>query len=356
MDNCFKVEAWNAWHCTNENIGQLVFQNLDTDAIDRAIQPIYYIDDDSEVENKLNAFMDHIWDGFYTGQQRVAMFPGLVETDTSYEILYTSTEPKEQKFILYSTTGAMKLTINFQDAGVYRVSDENKNQIEPNDWDTSISREGEIQGNKGCGENRFQGVEKQLQFYITDECLLHVQAIDLIMCNVRLQWTFSEFYAAGGTTTFADRITAALGIHASQVKVASVYEGSLVVDFYVTADEDSEDPEEELENLQAELYTQLNDGAIDLGAEILEVSIDSTYIISDSSSSSEEEEVEDEYIYEVEYVDIIIEQEVDPVYVESETTTLEQFQEGLITDGKINIVYVVPVIVIVIMIVAFTAY
>lgn len=235
--------------------------------------------------------------------------------------------------------------------------DADKNQIEPNEWDTSISREGEIQGNKGCGENRFQGVEKQLQFYITDECLLYVQAIDLIMCNVRLQWTFDEFYAAGGTTTFADRITAALGIHASQVKVASVYEGSLVVDFYITADDESEDPEEDLNNISEELYTQLNDGSIDLGAEILEVSIDSTYVISDSDSSSDFEELEEEYIYEVEYVDIIVEEEGETVYVESDMTTLEQFQEGIITsDGKVNIVYLVPVIVIVVLMVTFTAY
>lgn len=57
--------------------------------------------------------MDHIWDGFYTGQQRVAIFPGLVHTDSEYEILYTSTEPKEQKFQLYATTGGIKITINF---------------------------------------------------------------------------------------------------------------------------------------------------------------------------------------------------------------------------------------------------
>lgn len=75
------------------------------------------------------------------------------------------------------------------------------------------------------------------------------------MCNVRLSWTFDEFYAAGGTTTFADRITAALGIHASQVKVASVYEGSLIVDFYITADDDDEEPEETLAVLETDLYT-----------------------------------------------------------------------------------------------------
>lgn len=99
--------------------------------------------------------MDHIWDGFYTGQQRTAIFPGLIETGSEYEILYTSTEPKKQKFILYAATGGIKITINFQDAGVYRVLDKNEIQIQPNDWDKEISREAELTLNKGCGENRF---------------------------------------------------------------------------------------------------------------------------------------------------------------------------------------------------------
>jgi len=47
----------------------------------------------------------------------------------------------------------------------------------------------------------------------------------------------NEFFADGGTTTFVDRLTASLGIHASQVKIVSVYEGSLVVNYEVEPEE-----------------------------------------------------------------------------------------------------------------------
>jgi hypothetical protein len=57
-----------------------------------------------------------------------------------------------------------------------------------------------------------------------------------------MEWTMDEFFADGGTTTFVDRLTASLGIHASQVKIVSVYEGSLVVNYELEA-EDSEDTE-----------------------------------------------------------------------------------------------------------------
>jgi hypothetical protein len=43
--------------------------------------------------------MDHVWDGFYTGQKRLARFPGIIETTNSldrfytYNITYSGTPP-----------------------------------------------------------------------------------------------------------------------------------------------------------------------------------------------------------------------------------------------------------------------
>jgi hypothetical protein len=80
-----------------------------------------------------------------------------------------------------------------------------------------------------------------------------------------MEWTMDEFFAGGGTTTFVDRLTASLGIHASQVKIVSVYEGSLVVNYEV----EPEDGQtlEQLEQTQNDAFAN---GAVDLGAPILE--------------------------------------------------------------------------------------
>lgn len=56
-----------------------------------------------------------------------------------------------------------------------------------------------------------------------------------------MSWTMDEFYASGGVTSFVDRVSAALGIHASQMKVVAVYTGSVVVDFVVESDSQSTD-------------------------------------------------------------------------------------------------------------------
>jgi len=50
---------------------------------------------------------------------------------------------------------------------------------------------------------------------------------------VRMEWSVKDFFAAGGTTSFMDRLAGSLGIHASTIKMVSVYEGSLVVNYEV---------------------------------------------------------------------------------------------------------------------------
>lgn len=61
--------------CQTRNVGLFQLENLDEDAWDRAVQPIFVLNKETGFNNTVNAMMDHIWDTFYTGQQRMARFP-----------------------------------------------------------------------------------------------------------------------------------------------------------------------------------------------------------------------------------------------------------------------------------------
>lgn len=74
------------------------------------------------------------------------------------------------------------------------------------------------------------------------------------------------FFADGGTTKFVDRLTASLGIHASNVKVVSVYEGSLIVNYEISVDDDDEDALAEIQKTQDQKFSS---GAVNLGAPVL---------------------------------------------------------------------------------------
>ena len=65
--SCSTVSIWNAAHCLNNRLGVLLFESLDADTSDRTIQPITLTSAETDYENTVNSFMDHVWDGFYTG-------------------------------------------------------------------------------------------------------------------------------------------------------------------------------------------------------------------------------------------------------------------------------------------------
>lgn len=64
----------NAYICKREYLGILVFESTDEDQEDRSMQPIYVKLQGTTMNNKLNSMMDHMWDGFYTGQKRMSRF------------------------------------------------------------------------------------------------------------------------------------------------------------------------------------------------------------------------------------------------------------------------------------------
>ena len=64
---------------------------------------------------------------------------------------------------------------------------------------------------------------------MTPNCMLYIVPVDAISASIRLNWTLNEFYADGGSTAFSDRMAASLGIKSYDIKVVSVYQGSVVI-------------------------------------------------------------------------------------------------------------------------------
>lgn len=125
IPTCDLDRAWNAWLCDTRDIGVMIFDNLDADRMDRAVQPVYIQNSDSGFNNKLNAFMDHCWDGFYTCQKRETKFPTLVYTKWDYNIEYTGTAPAQQEFRMFARSGSpgFVVTIKYNASGAYQLYD-----------------------------------------------------------------------------------------------------------------------------------------------------------------------------------------------------------------------------------------
>lgn len=141
-------------------MGILKFDSEDSDTLDRSVQPVYSRLQGSDMNNKVNSFMDHVWDGFYTGQTRLTRFPILVYLPQGaiYDIVYTGTPPKKMKYTLTSQdpTVEMVVRIAYPSAESRQVLKDGI-RVDMNQWDESIRMYGEVTG-KYCGENRYIGV------------------------------------------------------------------------------------------------------------------------------------------------------------------------------------------------------
>lgn len=95
------------------------------------------------------------------------------------------------------------------------------------------------------------------------------------MTKVRLDWTLADFYADGGTTRFVDRMAASLGIPAYRIKTIAVYEGSVIIEFSIEAEEVDENDDDavsttkQLSDLKQKLISGIEDDLFDFGAPIM---------------------------------------------------------------------------------------
>jgi len=138
LQGCEYERLWNAWECSLENIGVMIFDNLDPDRWDRALHPVYIRNADLGFDNRLNSYMDHCWDGFYTCQKRESRFPTLVWQEVDYEIEFTGTPPQAQEFRLIGRVGSpgFVVSIRYNAAGAYQLYDAARQPILPTDWDS----------------------------------------------------------------------------------------------------------------------------------------------------------------------------------------------------------------------------
>lgn len=110
----FRICSGNSWALLN-------FESLDGDRSDRGVQPVFITTKATTGYNiKLNSFMDHVWDGFYTGQIRLSRFPTLIDTslvattagENFYDVVFTGTPPLTQRYQLYGgETSKVKLRV-----------------------------------------------------------------------------------------------------------------------------------------------------------------------------------------------------------------------------------------------------
>ncbi|TNV88229.1 hypothetical protein FGO68_gene13028 [Halteria grandinella] len=275
--SCTLQATWNAYHCKNDNLAMVIWESMDEDKMKRQVVPITVKSMNLTSINVINSFADHIWDGLYASHLRLSRFATILQggPDMYYDFEYTGTPPKVQKFTMYNDKVSAVVRIWYPKAGAYQIRDSKGNVVDANAYDASIKGPATLQADrKGiCGENRYIPVSNILEFYLKRNCTITVEAVDSIQIAVRMDWTMNEFFSDGGTTKFQDRLAASLGIKPANIKVVSVYQGSVIVEFQVVEDsQKSLTKAGGLSKVQTSLQNKISGKSLDVGAPILSAS------------------------------------------------------------------------------------
>lgn len=344
---CIYTELMNGYVCSAvaTDLGMLIFESLDDDSWDRSLQPIYMEMDGTDQNNVVNAFMDKVWDTFYTGQVRMSRFPVVVDPGmTDYQMTLSGSPPKNQRYMLRSPIdeAGMIIRITYSNAMAYGMYDTGGDIIAPNEYDDTTEEAGEIT-KAFCGENRYMSEINQLEFYIEKDCILEIKERNVIQAMVRMSFSLDSFFSDGGTTTFMDKLAGSLGIHASTIKVVSVYEGSVVLDYEIGVSDDVEEGSDEalaaLSAIQSDQTEMFVDGSFaeDMGTELLDVAVgakdSATTLIADGITTIVYQEfsntlpcakcIKSGYGYVYNY-NVWERPEVDPVYDEEGNEIIEE--------------------------------
>ena len=133
--------------------------------------------------------MDHIWDGFYTGQKRLQRFPVLVRANTGnfHNIDYTGTPPLSQLFEIYGSEANDKLKLRLQ----YSNNDLVVVEVGGNEVASQPLNNGTPQEITGtvCGENRWMYGVNRLEFTLLHGCSVTLKTKQSLALSFRIEMT-----------------------------------------------------------------------------------------------------------------------------------------------------------------------
>uniref|UniRef100_UPI00398F2CC2 PKHD1 like 1, tandem duplicate 1 n=1 Tax=Pristiophorus japonicus TaxID=55135 RepID=UPI00398F2CC2 len=98
---CAYMSNWQSYKCFGLNYEMLVIESLDPDTETRRLSPVALLSEG--YIDLINGPQDHGWCSGYTCQKRISLFHGIVATNKSYDLYFTSTSPQNLRLMLLNT-------------------------------------------------------------------------------------------------------------------------------------------------------------------------------------------------------------------------------------------------------------
>ena len=129
-----------------------------------------------------------------TQLERLSRWPAHIITGNNrkYDVKYSGVPPQRQRFTLVADIGNITIRIKYPKAGAYILRDRQSKQFTANAFDDVKKVQTPIKG-VNCGENRYESETNTLEFFMTPNCSIWIEGVEVIQTNIRLNWTLKAF-------------------------------------------------------------------------------------------------------------------------------------------------------------------
>ena len=112
-----------------------------------------------------------------------------------------------------------------------------------------------------CGRHIFVYEDTRIYFILTGDskCVVHIKQIDSIRLTLKIDMPIQDFYDNDGQMTFIDKMTTFLGIPHNKLKIVSIVQGSVIIDYEVILDDETKSSKKFQEIMQIDNTTTSND-------------------------------------------------------------------------------------------------
>lgn len=283
IDNstCTFDEKQNANICTEKGWGLLTFENMDTDVLTRILSPVTVTS--TNYYNPLNSYMDHVWDGFYTGLKRYSRFHSVVKSQAQYKVEFTGTVPNGLRWAYQGglPQESVSVVYGYENPQSVKITDKSGKVINPTIVKSTEATT--IKTTDPCGTNLYNTDERKITIQLTgdDNCRLDVVLTNAIKATIRYSLTVEEFFAQNGPAAFIDKMAAILKINPASIRIVEVKSGSTIINFFIDSSfqnasrTDDQAAKVELQTMVSTLTSAVSSGQLNiLDSKILNSSFD----------------------------------------------------------------------------------
>lgn len=280
-DICTLHKNMNAYFCQknqtdNNQYVMLQFESLDGDNKTRTFSPMNvtsYANTFNSIigsyRNDIANYMDHTWDGFYTGHIRWSLFPSVVWTGAYYNISSAGTPPNNYLFSLKATQdrdSPIIVAMRQQNPSTVEIYIDGK-LVEPLKYSNGVVPECTFDDPHGT--NRWFYEENTIQFVMRNETPIEVRKISSVKINMEIDMTIDDFFANDGATSFLDRFAAVLNIPPWKIRIVNVRQGSVILDIEI-----SDSDTQALKTIETNLNQIIESGTLGSLLEVIVLSVD----------------------------------------------------------------------------------